>query len=225
MRLPGLISIRWKRFSLRTLLLLTGAACVLLGVWSAYVLPYRRQAFAMQIVSERGGRCSVQGAEGPPWHRWLVTILLGDGKFVDLISIDLRGAKSVDSTLQKIGGLRALQELTLDRSDVTNQGLANLAGMAHLERISLRYTGITDAGLSECASLPLRHLLLTGTRVTDESIPALEKLQTLDELFIRWTEITGAGEDRLRATLPRAAIYHERGALESNEKDWVAGAL
>jgi hypothetical protein len=178
----------------------------------------------MQIVSERGGQCSVQGAEGSPWHRWLVTILLGDGKFVDLTSIDLRGAKDVDATLQKLGGLRALQELTLDRSDVTDHGLAYLAGMARLERLSLRYAAVTDAGLAECSSLPLRYLLLTGTRVTDESIPALQKLQTLDELFIRWTDITEAGEEHLRAALPRAAIYHERGALESNKKVWAAGA-
>ena len=37
---------RWFQFSLRTLLLLTAASAVLLGLWAIYVEPYRAQSRA-----------------------------------------------------------------------------------------------------------------------------------------------------------------------------------
>jgi hypothetical protein len=204
---------RWRRFSLRTLLLLTTIACVLLGVWSAYVAPYRRQALATQLVYDHGGTCAMRPAEGAEWCRWLVTKLVGKDAFVDLTAIDLNGAKNSDGLLRELGGLRALRELTLDRSDVTDRGLVEVAGMRQLEKLSLRYTHMTDEGVKSLEPLDqLRELVLTGTRISDQAIAALEGKASLESLFIRWTDISTDGAAKLQAALPKAAIYYYGGS-------------
>ena len=204
----------WRRFSLRGLLLLTTLCCLLLGVWSAAVAPYRRQSLAIAAIADLQGTYTTEAAEGSPFSRWLVTTMLGDDKFVRLTAVNLERTAATDETLTQLSGLRELRTLNLDRTDVTDDGLQALAGLPNLQSLSLRYTKITDAGLSILHSLPqdLREVALTGTRVTDASVPHFEGRSIMD-LYLRWTDVTPVGAGRIQAALRQGAVhYHDSAA-------------
>src|SRR5439155_954434 len=67
--------------------------------------------------------------------------------------------------------------LELNRSDVTDAGLKNLAGLGKLSMLGLRGArGVTDAGLKELSGLKnLAALHLRGTRLTDAGVAWLRK--------------------------------------------------
>jgi len=65
--------------------------------------------------------------------------------------------------------------------------------MAGLQRLHLERTGISDAGLAAIASLPeLEYLNLYGTPVTDTGIAALQTLPRLKQLYVWQTKVTPA---------------------------------
>jgi hypothetical protein len=209
-------SSRLRRFSLRGLLLLTTLCCVLLGVWSVAVEPYRRQSLAIATVADLQGRYATEAATGSPLSRWLVTTMLGDDKFVRLTAIDLQRTAANDETLAQLRGLRELTTLNLDRTDVTDDGLRVLASLPKLQSLSLCYTGITDAGLSILTTLPedMREVALTGTRVTDASVPHFAGRSIMD-LYLRWTDVTPEGARRIKDVLRRGAVHYAGDDLSS----------
>ena len=66
----------WNRYSLRALFLLTTLCCVLLGLWSVYVEPFRRQARSIAAIQQYAAEVITEEADGPAWQRWLVTTML-----------------------------------------------------------------------------------------------------------------------------------------------------
>ncbi len=207
----------WRRFSLRGLLLLTTLCCILLGIWSVVIEPFRSQWAAIGAVADLKGTYKTELAEGSPWRRWLVTSVLGDDKFVQVTAVNLERTVAGDDTLALLGGLRELRELNLDRTRVTDKGLASLANLPRLQTLSLRYTQVTDDGLSILASLPegLRVLALTGTRVTDASVQHFEGRSIMD-LYLRWTDLTPDGARRIEGAMRRGAVHYAGG--DSNQE-------
>jgi hypothetical protein len=208
-RLRPAASASWRRYSLRGLLLITTLLCLLLGVWSATVAPYRRQSLAIAAVGDLQGTYTTEAAAGSPLSRWLVTTMLGDDKFVRLTAINLERTAATDDTLTQLSGLRELRTLNLDRTQVTDDGLRALAGLPRLQSLSLRYTGITDAGLGILETLPddLREVALTGARVTDASVRHFEG-RSIAELYLRWTDVTPDGARRIKAAMPRGTVHY-----------------
>ena len=88
---------RWRRFSLRTLFVLISICCVLLGLWSIYVNPFRRQAQSRAAAVRLQGDVVVLPAPGPPWFRWIVAAMLGPDEFVQVVKLDL-SHRPVDDT-------------------------------------------------------------------------------------------------------------------------------
>jgi hypothetical protein len=203
MRLPD-----WKRFSLRTMFVLMTLCCLLVGTWSVYVNPYRLQLQSLAAVDRLQGNSAKTGAEGPAWHRWLVTTFLGEDAFMHVTQVDLANRKVDDNDLRSLSGLTHLEKLSLDYTQISDDGAAALRSMPDLKDLSLRYTTFSDRGAAHLAALPaLRSVILTGTKMTDAAVDDLAKHAAMKELFIRWTRITNAGADRLRAALPNCAIY------------------
>jgi Leucine rich repeat len=200
---------RWRRFSLRTLFILISICCVLLGLWSVYVNPFRRQAQSRAAADRLQGDVVVLPAAGPPWFRWIVAAMLGPDDFVQVVKLDLSHRPVDDAALHSLGGLVYLQSLDLDHTQITDAGIPALVSMQDLMSLSLRYDNLSDhsaASLSQLANL--QTLYLTGTQLSDGSIADLAKLTALNELYIRWTQISGPGADRLTKLLPRCAIFH-----------------
>ncbi len=66
--------------------------------------------------------------------------------------------------------------MLLDKTAVTDAGMAHLSGQKKLVRLYLRYCNITDASVPELSKLTsLTELHLVKTKVTDDGIAKLEK--------------------------------------------------
>jgi hypothetical protein len=206
---------RWKRFSLRTLFVLMTAFCLLFGMWAVYVNPYRMQQRSLAVVNRLQGDSLSEPAEGPGWHRWLVTTMLGDEAFVHVTAVNLAGRKVDDKTLRSLADLIYCQHLALDYTKITDDGVAYLRSMRDLERVSLRFTDVTDRGAEYLVSLPkLTHALLMGTKISDAAVPILARNKNAKEIFIRWTRISNEGAERLRAALPDCQVFHHALVME-----------
>jgi hypothetical protein len=201
--------LRAKRFSLRTLFALMTVSCIVLGLWSVYVNPFRRQAQSLAVVNRLQGDFEWEGADGPAWHRWLVTTLLGERAFVHVTKVDLSNRKVGDDELTALSGLIFVNEMRLEHTQVGDDGAAALSSMKELSSLSLSRTRITDGGLKSLASLPrVEQLALTGTKISNAAAYELAKLQSLRELYIRWTQVTAVGAQTIEELLPNCAVYY-----------------
>lgn len=99
-------------------------------------------------------------------------------------------------------------ELILTDTQITDEGLKEIAKLQRLETLQLSYTRITDAGIKDVAkSQQLGSLFLTDTQITDAGIKDVAKLQKLKMLRIRGTKVTKVGVAELKETLPNCIIY------------------
>ena len=80
-----------------------------------------------------------------------------------------------------------------------------------LERLRLDRSAITDAGLARLKSLKsLETLSLTETELTDSSVETLAGFQSLKSLNLERSGISPAGIERLKQALPKARISSAR---------------
>jgi Leucine-rich repeat (LRR) protein len=117
-------------------------------------------------------------------------------KFSDLDNASLQGLEEMPSLtlldlegtgvddVRSLAGCRALRELKLTLSDVTDVGIIGLERIATLEVLNLAYCrGITSVtSLRHCTAL--RELFLDRTSVTDAGIAGLECIVTLTKLSL-----------------------------------------
>jgi hypothetical protein len=205
----------WKRYSLRGLFVLMTLCCVILGLWSAYVHPFRRQANAIATLERLPVEVGFVSADGPAWQRWLVTTMLGDDAYVIVDKVELRGPNVNDEVVRELAGLDWLSSLSLEQTQVTDVGLGVLRSLHYVQDLSLTYSQVTDGGLEQLKQLPqLRYLKLTGTPITDGAVPTLADLPALQTLFVRWTRITDEGAGKLRELAPTCEVHHHELAVK-----------
>jgi Leucine-rich repeat (LRR) protein len=114
-------------------------------------------------------------------------------KFSDLDNASLQGLEEIPSLelldlectdiddVRSLAGCRALKELRLGESPVTDVGIMGLERIATLEVLDLASSQITSVtSLRHCTAL--RELILVGTSVTDAGIAGLECIVTLTKL-------------------------------------------
>ena len=86
-------------------------------------------------------------ASGPPGPQWL-RAKLGDEWFQDIVCISIMRSAS-DPLLRQIGECRSLRGLTIWRSpEISDAGIGSLANLKALEELRLSASNVTDAGLS-----------------------------------------------------------------------------
>jgi hypothetical protein len=100
----------------------------------------------------------------------------------NVLWLNLRGATVGDAQLKVLAKCRSLTRLHLDRTAVTNAGLAQLKGCPHLEYLNLVGTKVGDAGLAQLGALSeLKSLYVWQSAATPDGIAQLEKaLPNLD---------------------------------------------
>jgi len=82
--------------------------------------------------------------------------------------------------------------------------------MPQLKKLNLDKTKVTDCGVARIANLPaLEFLHLGRTCVTDECVPDLLKMKSLKKLHVTRTQITPEGAARLTAGLPQCEVIFE----------------
>jgi hypothetical protein len=101
-----------------------------------------------------------------------------------------------------------LQNLLLDDTRITSEGLRHLAESTELRSLSLNNTQITDDGLSHLAGLTrLGNLHLHGTPITDAGLEHLEAIASLRYLGLGENRaVTEAGMERLQHALPELRV-------------------
>ncbi len=162
---------------------------------------------ALQAIREAGGIVrSMGGGLGIEFQRKgkamksnsLVDVaLLGES----VLALNLRGTLTTNVDLKQVGKLRRLGRLHLERTEVSDDGMAHLAGLKDLRYLNLYGTKVSDSGLVHLAALEnLERLYVWETDVTTEGCEALSRL--LPELKIvrgvNLDEVAAEAEERER---------------------------
>lgn len=189
-------STRWKRYTLRSLLVSVTMLCVGLAISDA---PAKRRRRAVDAIQVLGGKVTFAQADiggTSALRRWLPE------RYFDcdnVQTVDLSGTKANDTTLAEIEWLTRLKRLNLHGTQTTDVGLSHLRRLYALEELELRNTQITDAGLTHLASLTaLRKLAMERTRITGEGLGDLHALTHLEELYMSHSYVTDDGLRNLK---------------------------
>jgi internalin A len=141
-------------------------------------------------------------------------------KFHDLVNASLQGLEEVPALelldleetsvddVRSLAGCRALRELKLTRSHVTDVGIIGLERIATLQTLRFVYClGIASVtSLRHCTAL--RELILDGTSVTDAGIAGLECIVTLTKLSLTRTNVTNVSSLRRSPSLRELNISY-----------------
>ncbi len=137
--------------------------------------------------------------------------------------IRLDHAVVTDHDLRQLAGLEdKVLRINLSRTEITDQGLAQISRLARLEQLRLASARIDDAGLECLAKLEhLRFLHLIDMPITDAGLNHLHGLKSLESLYLDGTKATDEGLGRLLAALPGVHLHvddhHHR--LDSHKAD------
>jgi hypothetical protein len=121
-----------------------------------------------------------------------------------LMAIYLNRSPVSDEGLAHLETYHELRVISLTATQVTGRGLKALAGLGKLSALSLRATPIDDEGLANLPRLPsLWTLDIEDTAITDEGVLHLANATPkLRCLFFKGSQVTQQGFDRLRAVIP-----------------------
>jgi hypothetical protein len=225
----------WPQFSLRTLLIVVALVAGVLAAWHAATEPYRIQREAMAVVTKRWGECRTRSA--PAWMRCL------DARAEDVISVDLTNWDDLDECIQQLerfprlrglrasgiegcgdDQLRALRPLgscqrlvlavDLQRTNISDDGLAHLAPLQRLDVLILNGTRITDTGLRHLAGLPrLTWLYAAHTRIGNDGLGVLADMPMLFYLDLEATLVTDDGLRHLQRSASLERVWLGRTKL------------
>lgn len=123
-----------------------------------------------------------------------------------LLRVDFKDASN-DEESGVLTELQAIAPLVtwLDLSGRTlgEEETAQLAAFENLTRLYLQKTNITDSGLAFLTGLQyLEYLNLHNTQVSDEGLRHLEGLESLESLYVWETQVSSEGAERLHESLP-----------------------
>jgi hypothetical protein len=141
-------------------------------------------------------------------------------------SVYLYCSVATDRLLERLIDVPEVEEVVLDLTDVTDDGMKSLAAMTKLKSLAITggRPGVGDKGFSYiCTIATLEHLEMINTRVTDQSIPLLKDLPNLRSLTLchsahsthRSPEFTAAGLQDLRG-LTKLKRLEVSGGLASD---------
>lgn len=100
--------------------------------------------------------------------------------------------------LEKLQEFSMLESVSLNGTNVDDQGLCYLGRCQTVTNINLTFTPITDEGVRHLTALKhLRHLRLKDTDITSKSIRYFNEMMDLDSLLVHGTEIFGKEMEQL----------------------------
>jgi len=199
----ALIFCRWFQFSIRSLLVMVVAVALPFSWLGVEMNKAREQRKAVEAFTE------LTGAAGHEWEcdksgnfildarpletAWLQS-WLGEDFFGEVVIAALQRTEVTDVGLAELRRFKHLRWLRLLLTETTDAGLAQIAALTELKGLSLNHTRVTDAGLAHLAALTqLEELDLEDTQVTDAGLTQVAGLAKIRELFLGRTQVTDAG--------------------------------
>jgi hypothetical protein len=217
------------RLSLRRLLLLLTAACVMFGL-AAYTCSRRdRVTYSISEIERSGGRVFFRddyddsGLYRPERTATSASVLLRrlifGRAFCKVAEIDFSRSSITDDDLFQLRPhlleLDTVREFALSGTAITDRGLAFLPSLPQLKVLWLNETRISDAGLVTLAKFPqLQSVLVNQTAVSDCATDAIANLRTLKLVNLYETRFTTTGFLKLRRRVPTLAIGTPTHGLE-----------
>jgi len=92
-----------------------------------------------------------------------------------VLVVRLDRTEITDKGLKQLAGLKNVKVLNLYDTKVTDAGLKGLAALKDLEALDLRATPVTDKGLKELTPLKQLRQLLLDKGISDDAVTALQK--------------------------------------------------
>ena len=204
---------RWFQYSLRTLLLAVAAISVWLAIVTSAASRQRRavaqiRGLEIRIVYDYQLRSDLREdpnaiAPGPTWLRSAI----GDDYFQTVVGVKAPSLWAATrrypnpvggAALQAIGRFTKLRVLDLNRTSITDAGLACITPLKSLESLCLFSTHGSDAGLAYIGELKsLKELDLNSTQITDAGLVHLRGLANLESLNLAGTKISDRGLENL----------------------------
>ena len=135
------------------------------------------------------------------------------GRLVHLKTLSTSGEGMNDRTLSYLTGLVALEDLSTNLAQFSDDGLWQLTLLINLKQIkffhtSLRRTDFTGRGFAQFASMKnLRRLTVAGCPFNDEGMAAVGKLTQLENFRTWHTYQTEAGNASLRSLTNLTSLY------------------
>tara|TARA_B100000963_G_scaffold92116_1_gene79246 strand:- start:267 stop:719 length:453 start_codon:yes stop_codon:yes gene_type:complete len=119
-------------------------------------------------------------------------LIFKDNKSNQIIEISGNKNKNVrDSHLKFIGRLKEITDLSLEETQITEEGIRYIAKLPKLEWLNLYKTKVNNRSLKEIAKIKSLKLLPIGsTKITDEGITHLATMTQLEYLGLRGNFIT-----------------------------------
>lgn len=200
---------RWKRISLRGLMVMVAAFAIWLG-WR--VNAARHQERVVLAIYEADGDVWYDGdhtfhdvvPEGtfvkpdPLLTPWWYERVLGYDLFHRVHRVELSQGEPSAALVEEVTSLRELKFLALRGPAVDDRSLRLIASLPRLEELWLYDTRVTDQGLERLSAMKkLDSLHLGGTKIGDRGLASLSGMTHLRSLNLNDTNVTDAGVGHL----------------------------
>src|SRR5262245_51133830 len=146
---------RWfrPRYSLRMLFVVMTVVCVVAGYWLRGAVRKQRAIdqfegrYCIVVYRDASGRTSKQ----PTIPRYLrpLSPLIGEEAFGDVVGVQISYTPTTNHALRYLADLPTVEQLWLDRSNITDEGLPYLQACPKLRTLTLGSLRISDRGLIE----------------------------------------------------------------------------
>ncbi len=112
--------------------------------------------------------------------------------------------------------------LKIGDSNLDDNNLKSIVKLSSLTRLSIERTAVSDTGIALLNGLPkLTYLNLVGTKITAKGLAQLKSLKELRQIFLYQTAISGAEFSQLSKLFPKALIDTGGYKLQFLESDTV----
>ena len=131
------------------------------------------------------------------------------GQLEKLEQIVLDRTRVSDRGIAELGNLKSLRRLGLRGTHITDSDMANLATIKSIEELDLSLTDVNDLGVSRLRAMPkLRKVNLSNPYISDKALEYLAEIPSLKELslVVDGKRVTNPGVRDLQTKLPQLHI-------------------
>ena len=213
------------RWSVRDLLLATGAIAVVCGWWGNIE---RQWAIEQDVIASLPvNSCMISGRESRP--DWLSRIV-GRERLAAYDHVQwLTFSDALDDTAiallaDNVRQLRLLEGVAFDGKALTDHGLASVLAAIAPRSIDLPDTAVTGEGLAALPARSLRNLFASGSEFSDAGMSAIADQTALESLNLAGTKVTDVGVRQL-AGMSKLKFLDLRGTQISEAAVATLGQL